>query len=71
MSESAAPELHGGGPCALCGRDPSAGFASIGDEWYCHGDDDPEPTCYMRATWDEANRDKNGAAVGRRGHAPF
>jgi hypothetical protein len=36
-------------PCALCGRTPAAGFASIGDEWFCHGDDDPEPTCYMQA----------------------
>ena len=42
-------ELHGGGPCALCGRDPAAGFASIDDDWFCHGDDDPEPTCYMRS----------------------
>lgn len=37
------------GPCALCGRNPAVGFASIGDDWYCHGDFDPEPTCYMRA----------------------
>lgn len=42
------------GPCALCGRNPAAGFASIGDDWYCHGDDDPEPTCYMRSTWTQA-----------------
>ena len=43
--------LHGYGPCPLCGRDPAAGFAQIGDDWYCHGDDDPDPTCYMRAQW--------------------
>lgn len=47
-------DLHGDGPCALCGRDPAAGFASIGDDWYCHGDDDPEPTCYTRAVWARA-----------------
>ncbi len=41
-------ELHGLGPCALCGRDPAAGFSSIGDKWYCHGDDE-ERTCYMRS----------------------
>jgi len=41
--------LFGGGPCALCGRDPAAGFAMVGDDWYCHGDCDAEPTCYMRA----------------------
>lgn len=41
--------IHGDGPCALCGRDPAAGFAMIGDNYYCHGDFDPEPTCYMRA----------------------
>lgn len=35
--------------CGLCGKDPAAGFASIDDVRYCHGDDDPEPTCYMRS----------------------
>lgn len=35
--------------CGLCGRDPAAGFATINDVRYCHGDDDPEPTCYMRS----------------------
>lgn len=34
--------------CALCVRDPAAGFATINDERYCHGDFDPDPTCYMR-----------------------
>lgn len=33
--------------CGLCGKDPAAGFASINDTFYCHGDFDPEPTCYM------------------------
>lgn len=37
--------------CGLCGKDPAAGFAAIGDTFYCHGDDDPEPTCYMRSQW--------------------
>jgi hypothetical protein len=41
--------LSGVGKCGLCARDPAAGFASVGDVWYCHGDEDPEPTCYMRA----------------------
>lgn len=35
--------------CGLCGRDPAAGFASIDDVFYCHGDDDEVPTCYMRS----------------------
>ena len=35
--------------CGLCGRDPAAGFATVNDVRYCHGDDDPEPTCYMRS----------------------
>lgn len=35
--------------CGVCGKDPAAGFASIGEMFYCHGDYDPEPTCYMRA----------------------
>lgn len=39
----------GQGACALCGRDPAAGFATVGNERYCHGDGDLEPTCYMRA----------------------
>jgi hypothetical protein len=42
-------ELHAPGPCALCGTDPAKGFASVNDEWFCHGDFDPDPTCYMRA----------------------
>lgn len=34
--------------CARCGA-LATGFASIGDKRYCHGDDDPTPTCYMQA----------------------
>jgi len=26
------------GKCAMCGRDPAAGHAKIGDDWYCHPD---------------------------------
>lgn len=40
-------ELTAPGPCALCDRDPALGFASIDGEWYCHGDWQPDPTCYM------------------------
>lgn len=40
--------------CVLCGRDPAAGFATINGERYCHGDVDPEPTCYMEATYIQA-----------------
>lgn len=36
--------------CAECGF-PATGVATIGNKRYCHGDDDPEPTCYMRAQW--------------------
>lgn len=38
--------------CVVCGRDPAAGFASIGDDFYCHGYDDEVPTCYMRSQGD-------------------
>jgi hypothetical protein len=38
--------------CQLCDRRPAAGWAKVGADWYCHGDDDPEPTCYMRAQSD-------------------
>lgn len=37
--------------CGLCGKDPAAGYASAitdsGVTWYCHGDEDSEPTCFM------------------------
>lgn len=39
------------GPCGFCGKNPASGIARVNDVWYCHGDDDPEPTCYMRASW--------------------
>lgn len=42
------------GPCARCGKNPAAGYASTwsqadGEKWYCHGDDDESPTCYEQA----------------------
>lgn len=38
--------------CGLCGN-RATGFATIGDTRYCHGDFDPEPTCYEQAQWDK------------------
>jgi hypothetical protein len=35
--------------CGLCGKDPAAGFASANGVFFCHGDEDEEPTCYMRS----------------------
>lgn len=35
--------------CALCGKDPASGYAGVDGQRYCHGDNDPEPTCYMQA----------------------
>lgn len=37
--------------CGLCGKDPASGWAKIGDVRYCHGDFDPDPTCYMASQW--------------------
>lgn len=37
--------------CHACGRTPAAGFASVNGARYCHGDNDPTPTCYSRNTW--------------------
>lgn len=34
--------------CVMCRR-RATGYAFIGDDRYCHGDDDPRPTCYERA----------------------
>ena len=34
--------------CAMC-HQPAQGFAMLGGERYCHGDNDPSPTCYERA----------------------
>lgn len=36
--------------CFRCGN-PATGYASVwtaehGERWYCHGDEDAEPTCY-------------------------
>lgn len=33
--------------CGWCGK-PATGLASIMDVRFCHGDDDPEPTCYQK-----------------------
>lgn len=45
-------------PCAVCGRDPARGFASMwtrdtGEQVYCHDstDDQDEASCYERAQW--------------------
>jgi hypothetical protein len=53
-------------PCYRCGKNPAEGFASVwtakdGERWYCHGDDDEDPTCYMTAQ--EASPDAVGFAV--------
>ena len=37
--------------CGLCGADPAIGFAGIDGVRYCHGDFEPDPTCYMQASW--------------------
>lgn len=36
--------------CARCGADPAVGFATIGDDRYCHGG--TSPSCYEKASWD-------------------
>lgn len=41
--------INDGTPCARCGE-PAAGFATIGDDRYCHGDNE-QPTCCMRESW--------------------
>ena len=45
-------------PCARCGRDPAAGYASIirdgKERWYCHGAS--RPSCYEQASWEGAPR---------------
>lgn len=48
--------------CALCDR-PAIGHAFIGDLRYCHGDDDPEPTCYEQGQWDIAHGSLDGLTV--------
>lgn len=34
--------------CAYCGKDPAEGFATIDGVRFCHGDWEPDPTCYMQ-----------------------
>lgn len=38
--------------CGWCGKTPAAGLASICGVRLCHGDDDPEPTCYQLQQWE-------------------
>ncbi|VXC07658.1 hypothetical protein AERO9AM_30617 [Aeromicrobium sp. 9AM] len=38
--------------CGWCGRNPATGLASICEVRLCHGDDDPEPTCYQLQQWE-------------------
>jgi hypothetical protein len=38
--------------CARCGNE-AAGYATIGEDRYCHGDNE-QPTCYMRASWERS-----------------
>lgn len=45
------PEQPVGDICARCGK-PAEGFATIGDDRYCHGDG-PGPTCYMLQQWED------------------
>lgn len=44
--------IHGDGPCALCGRNPSAGHATVTDNgrvlWLCH--EAVRRSCYVRWT---------------------
>lgn len=37
--------------CGWCGN-PATGLASICEVRLCHGDDDPEPTCYQLQQWE-------------------
>ena len=38
--------------CGRCFKDPAAGYATIGDIRFCHGDDDP--SCYMLTQWESS-----------------
>lgn len=38
--------------CGRCGK-PAEGLASIGEQRFCHGDQD-DPTCYMRQCWENS-----------------
>lgn len=46
--------IEGGGPCGLCGRDPSAGFASVWEAddqiWLCHDLPADKVSCYVKWT---------------------
>lgn len=44
-------DLHGLGPCARCGTNPSRGWSQIGDNWYCHPDEGQ--SCYVAANADQ------------------
>lgn len=37
--------------CGRCGKQ-ATGVATIMDVRLCHGDDDPEPTCYQLQQWE-------------------
>lgn len=39
--------------CGLCGE-RATGFAEVDGVRYCHGDDEPDPTCYMLASWSKS-----------------
>ena len=53
-------EITGGGPCKRCGRNPAAGFAQIGDDWYCHEERERgRGTCYEEGDW-EVGQDELG-----------
>lgn len=51
------PMTHGFGACKRCGKNPAEGFASIGDDWYCHPDDESEPDCYTLTLHEMSNAD--------------
>ncbi len=41
-TELTSPE---GTSCVVCGRSPALGYFQIGDDWFCHPDDENEPLC--------------------------
>lgn len=45
-------ELNAITTCGWCGKKPATGLASILGVRLCHGDDDPEPTCYQLQQWE-------------------
>lgn len=46
---SPVPGPQTGEACAMCGKNPADGLATIGDKRYCHGE--ARPSCYERASW--------------------